>query len=499
MPNPTKPLTSSQNDSFLLEFIQKYASIGTWQYDIEQRSLHWSPETKRIHEVPIDFEPNVKIGVSFYKKGHSRNTIIRLFKNCLEKHKDYDAELEIITAKGEEKWVRAIGMPIVENNTCIKIIGLFQDINEKTKRSKALAFKENQLRKTFDYALVGMALLDLKGNWINVNQSLCSIFGYSRKELMKLTFTSMMHPEEEADHDAIANMISGKIDHFESEKRYLNKEGKTIWALLSTSIVKDNQGKPKHFVVQVNDLSQIKRSSKKVEQLLITTKNQNRRLLNFAHIVSHNLRSHYSNLSMLLNLAKIDIPETVEISVFQLMETALNNLGETVENLNEVTAINTTDTIEIETLNVLNSINNVLTNINDLITDSKASITMNIDSDIYVKAIPAYFDNIMLNFLTNAIKYKKSTEPAKIELSASTTDDWAIIKIKDHGIGIDLSKHGDKLFGMYKTFHQYENSRGLGLFIAKNQVEAIGGKIDVESEVNIGTTFYLYLNKDEKN
>ena len=74
----------------------------------------------------------------------------------------------------------------------------------------------------------------------------------------------------------------------------------------------------------------------------------------------------------------------------------------------------------------------------------------------------------------------------------------SLIQVIDNGLGIDLKKHGHKLFGMYKTFHKHEDSRGIGLFITKNQIEAMDGKIEVESEVNIGTTFKIYL-QYEKN
>jgi len=72
------------------------------------------------------------------------------------------------------------------------------------------------------------------------------------------------------------------------------------------------------------------------------------------------------------------------------------------------------------------------------------------------------------------------------------------LSIEDNGIGIDLKKYDENLFGMYKTFHQNEDAKGLGLFIAKNQIEALGGKIEVKSEVDKGTTFTIFF-KHKKN
>ena len=126
---------------------------------------------------------------------------------------------------------------------------------------------------------------------------------------------------------------------------------------------------------------------------------------------------------------------------------------------------------------------------------SKVEIINEIGNDVVVKAIPAYLDSIIMNFVTNSIKYRSGNRKSYLKIMAEPIDNFYILYFIDNGLGINLQKHGDKLFGMYKTFHQHEDSRGIGLFITKNQVEAIGGKIEVESQENVGTTFKVYLPK----
>ncbi|WP_178983529.1 sensor histidine kinase [Winogradskyella helgolandensis] len=490
--------TPQNNKVSLLNFIEEHAAIGTWEFNTKLEKITWSSQTKKIHEVPIDYDPSVELALSFYKNGDNLNKITKVFTDCIEKHEDYDIEVQIVTATGKAKWVRAIGTAIIENNECIKVQGLFQDIDKKTKDSYALAFKEQQLRKTFETALIGMAILDLEGNWIDVNKSLCQTFGYTKDEFRTHTFMDISHPEDlRKGQRAMIDMLNGKLDYFETEKRYINKKGETIWTQLFTSIVRDSNNQPQHFVAQINDLTEIKKTSKKVSQLLVTTEDQNKRLLNFAHIVSHNLRSHYGNLDMLLDIVKMDLPETTNNELFPLIEQAVSNLGDTVVHLNEVAAINIQKDLKTEPLNLLHSFNKAMSSISALILDSKTSVSIAIEPDILIKGVPAYLDSVLLNFLTNAIKYKKPNEPAKIEIKTSTDTDFIILEITDHGQGIDLKKYGDKLFGMYKTFHQHEDSTGIGLFITKNQVEAIGGKIEVKSKVNEGTTFYIHLKKHD--
>ena len=126
-----------------------------------------------------------------------------------------------------------------------------------------------------------------------------------------------------------------------------------------------------------------------------------------------------------------------------------------------------------------------------------AKVTINIEESLAVMCLPAYLESSLLNLISNALKYRSEKNKPEILIKAEKYEHWVLISVKDNGIGIDLSKHGAKIFGMYKTFHSNKDARGIGLFITKNQIEAMGGKIDVESELNKGTTFKIWLKHDE--
>jgi signal transduction histidine kinase len=104
-----------------------------------------------------------------------------------------------------------------------------------------------------------------------------------------------------------------------------------------------------------------------------------------------------------------------------------------------------------------------------------------------------YLESILLNFISNSIRYKSTSRNAFVKLKSYVKDNWLVISIEDNGLGIDLERYGRKLFGLFKQFHDHPESRGVGLFMAKNQIEALGGKIEVISEVDKGTTFKLYF------
>lgn len=152
-----------------------------------------------------------------------------------------------------------------------------------------------------------------------------------------------------------------------------------------------------------------------------------------------------------------------------------------------------------DALNLYAYIEMALHNIIAMTQNTQATIYNEIDEDVYVKGIPAYLDSIILNFLTNAIKYRSKKGAPIIELKSEIEDDYVVFKIKDNGLGMDMEKYGKNIFEMYKTFHFNEDALGIGLFITKNHIESLGGKVTVTSEVDVGTTFLVYLKRAYKN
>jgi signal transduction histidine kinase len=135
----------------------------------------------------------------------------------------------------------------------------------------------------------------------------------------------------------------------------------------------------------------------------------------------------------------------------------------------------------------------IVDSIKVLFTNAVAKINYNFDEEAYLATNPAYLESIILNLLTNSLKYKSPARPLTIDISFFRKGDHNVFIFKDNGLGIDLNQHGEKIFGMYKTFNGNLDAKGLGLFIIKTQIEALGGKIEVESEVDQYTAFKVYF------
>lgn len=131
---------------------------------------------------------------------------------------------------------------------------------EQLKRE--LAVERNQFRGAFESSAIGMAIVGLDGKWIQVNESLLSIVGYSREELYKLTFQDITHPDDlQADLELAGELVNGKRDNYQLEKRYFHRNGQVVWILLSVSMVRDTDGRALHFVSQVVDITKAKKIS----------------------------------------------------------------------------------------------------------------------------------------------------------------------------------------------------------------------------------------------
>jgi signal transduction histidine kinase len=220
---------------------------------------------------------------------------------------------------------------------------------------------------------------------------------------------------------------------------------------------------------------------------------QNKRLLNFSYIVSHNIRSHSSNISGIAQvLANEPEPEIKRQFIEGLLKSSIS-LDTTLHHLNELLNIQSRVNFHKESVSFFQVVNQTLeTLVVDLKTNN-VKVINDIPKGFKLNTDKAYLDSIVLNLISNAIKYRRADIDPEITIAAGLKDSVHYFSIRDNGRGIDLEKYGEKLFGMFKTFHGNRDARGIGLFITRNQIEALGGTIEVMSKVDEGSLFTVYL------
>ena len=361
-----------------------------------------------------------------------------------------------------------------------------KDITEFKTSEKKLKKSENKYKELFKNSLDGIYKSTPAGKFIDVNPALVSMLGYSsEKELLAIDIKKDLYFKTE-DRIVMAS-------HEEDQYRLKKKDGSEIWVADHGYYEYDEMGEIVFHHGILRDVTQRMEEQKRLEKLLAVTSNQNERLQNFAYIVSHNIRSHSANMSSLINFIETTPSEKGRNELYNMLKISIGKLDETITNLSEIITIDEQLNKQKKSCNLLEEVNNTLKILSGDIHANQISVSVDISAGLEVTAIPAYLDSILINIISNAIKYKSSEKDPHIWINAKREDDSVSFSVKDNGLGIDMNKYGDKLFGMYQTFHSNDDARGFGLFITKNQVEAMDGEIDMESKVGKGSVFTIRL------
>lgn len=315
----------------------------------------------------------------------------------------------------------------------------------------------------------------------------------------KYSFEELMDYFYKEDKLKMLEIINSKetIKSFEFEPRVILHDGLEKSLAIYGELQYDKTGKPLKYLGIIQDITERKKAEIEQKKLLEITNFQNSKLKNFAYIVSHNIRSHSSNITSLVELLDNTKTEEERNVILEMLKKTTSNLDTTLQNLN--TIITTTENsskpkvkvqLKAEVLKTLDIL------AGDIYQHDIETI-LNVAEDHKIEVIPSYCDSILLNIISNAIKYRSAERKLKINISSSIEGNYCTLSIKDNGKGIDMAKNGNKLFGMYKTFHENDDARGIGLFITKNHIEAMNGKIEVESQENIGSTFKISFYKND--
>ncbi len=329
------------------------------------------------------------------------------------------------------------------------------------------------------------------------------ILGYTHDELTNSTmeWNKRVHPEDrETYFNNLKSHINGDSDVFKNEHRVKCKDGSYKWVLVKGKTVeRDSQGKPSRVIGTHTDITYRKQKESQSKNQLKLITSQNERLHSFTHIVSHNLKTHIGNFRNILEFYDEANSEAEKIELVNHLKTISEALTTTIVDLDNIISIKTkSNNHELnERINVFQCVEKILSNLKMEIKAQHVSTYNSIRKDDFLITNRPYFESILYNLISNSIKYRSTDRNPKIIIQSLHSKKEYKILIADNGIGIDMDKHRNQLFEMYQTFHGTDrtDSRGVGLYITKTQVEAIGGTITLESKLNEGTTFILSFDK----
>lgn len=478
------------------DIVAKATSDTIWDWKIQEDNINWN---KGIEGV-FGYNPDDvgKTSKWWFDKIHPEDSIrmsIKLYSFIEQKTEKWQDQYRFRCADGTYKYVLDRGFLLKdENGRAIRMIGAIQDITKQKEEEQRLKLLETVITQSRDSILITEAnSVDRKiPKIVYVNPAFSQMSGYLSHEIIGKSPNIFKGPKSDSEElKKLLRAIKNEEECLIETISYTKKK-EEYWVRFSMIPIFNNEEVISHWISIQRDITEEKKLETEKEHLIRELTQNNKDLKQFSYITSHNLRAPLSNLIGLLNLIE-DIP--IENSELEEILTGFTKsthlLNETINDLVKVIIIKDNPSMQKEEVSLKEVFENVFSQLSFQIELHKPIIKLKFDKVPLLNTNKAYIESILLNLLTNSIKYKSENRKLKISITAEQIAGKAILTFKDNGIGIDLERNRDKVFGLYQRFHNYPDSKGLGLYLVKSQVETMGGTISIESEVNKGTTFTI--------
>lgn len=489
-----KDITEKRELEDLLKKATNLARIGGWEIDLVRGTVYWSDITREIHEVDDEFMPDLDSGLSFYKDGDSKNYITKKIKDAIEKGISWDVELQIVTAKLNERWIRVIGEAEISGNKCVRLYGSFQDIDAR-KKAEISVTEILEDRNTI-LESIGDAFFAVDHNWTVTywNNMAEKVLGKQKQEMLNQNlwdiFVDAVGSESYKNYHVA--ITTNNAVHFEDYYPPLAK-----WYEISA------YPSVSGLAVYFKDITERKVSDSRLKQLneslQLQTKElatSNAELEQFAYVASHDLQEPLRMVTSFLTQIERKYGEVLDAKGKQYINFAVDGAKRMRQIILDLLEFSKVGTLEdnIEDIELDKLVTEITALYRKQIEEKKAKILFGDLPAIHTYKTP--LRQVLTNLISNALKYQKQGVAPRIEISCTEAETLWQISVNDNGIGIE-AEYFDKIFIIFQRLHNKEEyaGTGMGLAIAKKIVENLGGHIWVESVLGSGTTFHFTILK----
>ena len=354
-------------------------------------------------------------------------------------------------------------------------------------------FEYERLNKFISLSADWVCVAGFDGYFKRINPAVSDLLGYSEEELMSRPINDFVFMDDQQVTSSSRTQIHRGTSLINFENRYLTKFGEVVW--LSWTSIPD----PERQVVFAIAKNETEKKLQEEERNIFTTNlaKINEDLKQFTRMTSHDMRSPVSNLMSifgLLDISKVTDTETREL--INLLRTTSERLHETMNTFVDVLIKNDKLNVPIEKLNLSSCLSRIMNSISSLIADSKTTITSDFTAYNFISFNQIYLESIFLNLITNSIKYAHPERNPVINISTRVLNGINQLIISDNGLGFDMDKVKDKIFGLYQMFHNRSFSKGIGLHLVYTHITSLGGQIVAESKINEGASFIVSFRKN---
>ncbi|HET7360334.1 MAG TPA: PAS domain-containing sensor histidine kinase [Salinimicrobium sp.] len=478
-------------DDLQLHGILEDFDIAYWNVDLLTKSISWSPHFSSLVGNPNSKKDDLEYFLDEILHEDYRYDFRKQFEELTAQSPLFRSEIRLKLENGKYRWFECRNLKNRQKKPN-SVVLLFVNIHQAKRDEYTIEENFFYYRETAEMTFTGGWYHDVASQavyWDEVTRKILSCSkDYKPRPQDKLGFYAKKHLDK-------AKALLTKCEKygipFMAELKMITQQSVEIWVRATGKPVYNQEQKIVGVRGIFQNIDEQKINEINLQNSLDIIAAQNSRLFNFGHIVSHNLRSHSSNLTLVSQLLAEAKTSKDKLDLLANIEDIAINLEKEIQQLNEV--VNNQDILAKERRPVLfkDALELVITSTSSLIKRENAQIIAEFEALDEINYISEYLESILLNLITNAIRYKQKGRRPIIFIQTYKENDRCILEVSDNGMGIDLEQYGDTMFGMYKTFHNHPEAKGIGLFITKNQVEALGGTITVSSTVNIGTTFKI--------
>lgn len=462
--------------------------------------------------------------------------ILQNVLKVLEEGEPYDGiEVPVVLKiKGtlEEHYFNISYTPLIEEEEVTGVIQIAVDVTENVLNRKAIEDKERQLRLITNALPVLIGYLDKEEKYRFANQAYKGWFNQDPEALLGQEVRKVVGEKAYAGvKPYIDRALDGEMLSFEAKMPYRENFTKYI----RTSYIPDiKNGKVVGFFTLVDDISeqveirrQIEEREKEAQALaeelaisneelresrdevlasneMLTSTNQklshiNADMDNFIYTASHDLKAPISNIEGLMNAIQRNLSadskqNPILAKMFGMVSDSIGRFKETISDLTEITKIQRGNSGEVLGLiHLAHVINDVILDLSTQIEQADATFDLKLNDCLPISFSKKNIRSIVYNLISNAVKYRSTDRPLLIKIRCSRIENYLVLSVKDNGMGMDISDKS-KIFAMFKRLHDHVEGTGVGLYIVKKIIENAGGKIEVDSKVNEGSTFRVYFN-----
>jgi PAS domain S-box-containing protein len=483
----------------VLKRTAEMSRVGAWEVDLKAQKAYWSDITKAIHEVPEDYVPDLPTAMDFFKEGKHRNDIHSLVDRAIREGKSYDAELILVTHLGTEKWVRVWGMPEFDRGICTRFYGTIQDI-DKFKRTE-LELENTRIRlenllTNMDDVVYSASLPDYRLEYLN--PATFSLYGYTPEEMYldNDIWKKVIHPE---DQHIVADIYShlselGQVDleyriitRNQEVKWVRNRSKYTVWATDDTMRLEGI----------ITDITAAKLSYYAIQEARELADKASKAKTNFVARMSHEIRTPLNGVLGFIDMLKLTHLSDDQSKYLAYASSSAISLLHIVNDILDFSKVEADMiVVELQYIPLKELMEECLQMFELLANNKNLKLTFKKEGDLpdYIYTDPIRFKQVLNNLISNAVKFTNTGEIILGFELVEKNNEGCMLRfyVKDTGIGISEKAQQN----IFKPFVQADISTtrkyggtGLGLVISQQLVEKLGGTLQLQSELNVGSTF----------